>query len=77
MRGERVRTYRSETIRAETALAWPSTKVLDVPGLPKGFLPLYAGQAAAFVTPGDPVVVHGGPSVEELIVPFVKVSRTS
>lgn len=77
MRGERVRTYRSETIRADTALAWPDTKVLDVPGLPAGFLPLYAGHAMAFGTPGDPLVVHGGPSVEELIVPFVKVSRTS
>ncbi|MCP5271835.1 MAG: BREX-3 system phosphatase PglZ [Burkholderiaceae bacterium] len=77
MRGERVRTYRSETIRADTALAWPETKVLDVPGLPAGFLPLYAGHGIAFGTPGDPLVVHGGPSVEELIVPFVKVSRTS
>jgi hypothetical protein len=77
MRGERVRTYRSETMRSETAKAWPGTTVLDVPGLPHGFLPLYAGPGAAFVTPNDPVVVHGGPSVEELVVPFVRVSRTS
>lgn len=75
-RGERVRTYRSEAVRTETAKAWPTTAVLDVPGLPTGFLPLYAGQAAAFVTAADPVVVHGGPSVEELIVPFVRVSST-
>jgi hypothetical protein len=39
-------------------------------------MPLYAGQAAAFVTAGDPVVVHGGPSLEELIVPFVRLSST-
>lgn len=75
-RGERVRTYRGEAVRAETVLSWPATVVLDVPGLPVGFMPLYAGQAAAFVTAGDPVVVHGGPSVEELIVPFVRVSST-
>lgn len=75
-RGERVRTYRSEAVRAETAQTWPATVVLDVPGLPTGFMPLYAGQASAFVTVGEPVVVHGGPSVEELIVPFVRVSST-
>lgn len=75
-RGERVRTYRSEGVRSETALAWPATAVLDVPGLPAGFLPLYAGSAAAFVGNGDPVVVHGGPSVEELIVPFVRIGST-
>lgn len=75
-RGERVRTYRSEAVRAETAQMWPETVVLDVPGLPTGFMPLYAGQASAFVTAGEPVVVHGGPSVEELIVPFVRVSST-
>jgi len=75
-RGERVRTYRSETVRSETAQAWPTTGVLDVPGLPVGCLPLYAGHGSAFVAPGDLVVVHGGPSVEELIVPFVRVSGT-
>jgi hypothetical protein len=76
VRGERVRTYRSESVRSETVHAWPGTLVLDVPGLPAGFSPLYAGQASAFVATDEPVVVHGGPSVEELIVPFVKVSRT-
>jgi hypothetical protein len=74
LRGERVRIYRSEALIAETAAANPKTFRLDVAGLPAGFMPLFAGGRGAFVPKDDQVVVHGGVSVEELIVPFVKVS---
>ncbi|WP_394474860.1 BREX-3 system phosphatase PglZ [Ralstonia mannitolilytica] len=74
LRGERVRTYRSEALIAETAVANPETFRLDVAGLPANFMPLFAGGRGAFVPKDDQVVVHGGVSVEELIVPFVKVS---
>jgi hypothetical protein len=36
-------------------------------------MPLFASGRTAFVADGDQVVVHGGISVEELIVPFVRV----
>jgi hypothetical protein len=74
LRGERVRTYRSEAVIAETAAANPETFRLAVAGLPANFMPLFAGGRGAFVPKDDQVVVHGGVSVEELIVPFVKVS---
>ncbi len=74
LRGERVRTYRSEAVIAETAAANPETFRLAVAGLPANFMPLFAGARGAFVPKDDQVVVHGGVSVEELIVPFVKVS---
>lgn len=73
-RGERVRVYRSESLLADSAAAYPSTVRLDIAGLPANFMPLFAGGRTAFVPEGDQVVVHGGVSVEELIVPFVKVS---
>ena len=73
-RGERVRVYRSEPLLADSAAAYPSTVRLDIAGLPANFMPLFAGGRTAFVPEGDQVVVHGGVSVEELIVPFVKVS---
>ena len=73
-RGERVRVYRSESLLADSAAAYPSTMRLDIAGLPANFMPLFAGGRTAFVPEGDEVVVHGGVSVEELIVPFVKVS---
>lgn len=74
LRGERVRTYRSDVLIAETAAANPDTFRLDVAGLPANFMPLFAGGRGAFVPKGEQVVVHGGMSLEELIVPFVKVS---
>ena len=76
-RGERVRVYRSETLRAESAAAYPGTLALDIAGLPANFKPLFAEGRTAFVPAGDQVVVHGGVSVEELIVPFVKISNAS
>lgn len=73
LRGERVRTYRSEALIEETAAATAETFRLDVAGLPRTFMPLFAGGRGAFVPKDHQVVVHGGISVEELIVPFVKV----
>ena len=76
MRGERVRTYRSETLVAESAAAHPNTFRLDISGLPTNFMALFTGGRTAFLPQGEPAVVHGGISVEELLVPFVKVTRT-
>ena len=77
LRGERVRTYRSEVLAAESAAANPNTYRLDVAGLPVNFMTLFAGGRAAFMQQGEPAVVHGGISVEELLVPFVKISYVS
>ena len=77
LRGERVRTYRSETLAAESAAANQNTYRLDVAGLPANFMTLFAGGRAAFMQQGEPAVVHGGISVEELLVPFVKISYVS
>lgn len=73
LRGERVRTYRSEPLAASVppeidAFRFNST------GLPLDFLPVYAGTRGAFVPKGDQIVAHGGISVEELIVPFIKIN---
>ena len=74
MRGERVRLYRSEALRAETLAATKDIYSLDIAGLPANLLPVFAEGQGAFVTVGERTVVHGGPSTEELFVPFVKVS---
>jgi len=75
IRGERVRTYRSAVLLEESAAAYPGSVNMQLPGLPPDFLPLFAGPRSAFVTKGEQLVVHGGISVEELIVPFVKVKQ--
>jgi hypothetical protein len=74
LRGERVRTYRTETLAAESAATNANTYRLDIPGLPANFLPLFSEGRTAFVPQGEQVVAHGGISVEELIVPFLKIS---
>ena len=76
-RGERVRIYGSEALIAEALAASPQSYRLDIRGLPSGYIPLFASGRDAFVSAGRRVVVHGGASVEELIVPFVKVSHLS
>ena len=73
LRGERVRTYRSEALVASVPENIDAFR-FDLAGLPPDFLPLYAGTRGAFVRKGDQIVAHGGISVEELIVPFVKIS---
>lgn len=70
--GERVRTYRSEALAASVPLGIDAFR-FDSPGLPSDFLPLYAAKRGAFVPKGEQIVAHGGISVEELIVPFVKI----
>lgn len=73
LRGERVRTYRSETLAASVPSEIDAFR-FDSPGLPPDFLPVYAGTRGAFVPKGDQIVAHGGISVEELIVPFIKIN---
>ena len=72
-RGERVRTYRSDALAESVPEGFDAFR-FDLAGLSPDFLPLYTGTRGAFVPKGDQIVAHGGISVEELIVPFVKVS---
>ena len=74
-RGERVRIYPTDLLRQQSAEQIPGTIALPSPALPQDFLPLFASGRTAFVTQGEPLVAHGGISVEELIVPFVEVNQ--
>lgn len=73
LRGERVRTYRSEPLAASVPPEIDAFR-FNSSGLPPDFLPIYAGTRGAFVPKGDQIVAHGGISVEELIVPFIKIN---
>jgi hypothetical protein len=77
IRGERVRTYRSESLAAESAVSNPNSYRLEISGLPSNFLTLFAGGRTAFIPQGEQTVVHGGLSLEELLVPFIKVSKAT
>lgn len=73
-RGERVRVYRHEELLRESKAAISGSVDLQISGLPTDFYPLFAGKRTAFATPGERLVVHGGCSIEEVIVPFIKVT---
>ena len=75
LRGERVRVYADPTLRARVqahfpkAIAWPST------GLPADYLPLLAPGRSAFGQKGERIVGHGGVTLEEVVVPFIRIER--
>lgn len=71
--GERVRFYASQQLRDATrasGIAW------QPPGLPLEMSSLlFATGRTAFIHGEPPAVVHGGLSLDEMIVPLVRVSR--
>lgn len=71
-RGERVRIYPDQRLRDEMVstvggIAWPGG------GLPEDVHVMLAQYGQAFVPNGQLVISHGGISIEEVIVPFVRV----
>ena len=81
LKGERVRTYRSEALAASVPSDIDAFR-FDSPGLPPDFLPLYAATRGAFVPKGDQIVAHGGicvirgnaPTYSDLMRPPVPIS---
>lgn len=74
-RGERVRIYDSDALREKAASSIPGARIFQPGGVPECYKPLFAPEGSAFVNGGKHVVVHGGTSIEEVIVPFVRISR--
>ncbi len=73
--GQRMRIYGSKELRAaasanlNSALEWPPS------GLPNNMYPLLAANRTAFTKDGEIIMTHGGANIEEVIVPFIQVSR--
>jgi hypothetical protein len=74
-RGERTRVYETETLRdsisygCDEAIAWPQI------GLPSNYWPTVMKGRKAFVAENEKIVGHGGISLEEVIVPYITISR--
>jgi len=73
VRGERVRIYEKEALRNRVASSFAQAVEWKPLGLPEDFLPLLAAERQAFVPNGQRTVAHGGITVEETVVPFVRV----
>lgn len=74
-KGERFRSYQGPEFLAE---ALEKTKSIEWPvkyGLPDNVRVLLAQDQSAYVAQGKELVSHGGISIEEVIVPFVRVGK--
>jgi len=75
LRGERARIYPDSLLRDRVKAEYPEALVWPSVGLPEDCYPLLAADRKAFVRDGERIVSHGGISIEELIVPLVRVER--
>jgi len=73
-RGQRVRVFESQTLRAQVDQRYPEAISWTSRGLPPGYETLFAPSRGAFISEGKKTVTHGGISVEEVIVPFIHVT---
>jgi hypothetical protein len=73
VRGERARIYSDAVLRASVASKFPTAISWKPLGLPGDFLPLLSAGRSAFVQEGHRTVAHGGVTLEEAIVPFIRV----
>ncbi len=72
-RGERVRVYSDDVLRSQVADKFPESISWPRLGLPEDYFPLFAPDRKAFIPEGKQTVAHGGPAIEEVIVPFVRI----
>jgi hypothetical protein len=74
-RGERAHVFNNELTRAKFAQEYEGTIEWPQTGLPDDWRALLAPGRGAFVPVGQHTVGHGGIAMEEVIVPFVKITR--
>ena len=75
VRGERVRIYPDEGLRSRVQQQFPNAIAWPTIGLPEDCLALLAPARAAFVREGERIVGHGGASLEEVVVPWIRIER--
>jgi hypothetical protein len=74
-KGKRARVYDRPEFREEVAAKFQDSIRWPGQGLPPGRHVLLAGDLKAFTNDGDEIVAHGGIALEEVMVPFVAVTR--
>lgn len=75
VRGERVRVYPDELLRASVLKEFPEAIEWPAIGLPDDYFALLAPYRKAFIRKDEIIVSHGGISIEELIVPLVQIEQ--
>ncbi|WPB80941.1 BREX-3 system phosphatase PglZ [Archangium violaceum] len=73
-RGERAHIFRNKDFRDNTAPLYPNAIEWPQIGLPQDYFPLIAPYGACFMPEGKEAVSHGGIALEEVMVPFVRIT---
>jgi hypothetical protein len=73
LRGERARIFNDASLRARVHERFPDAIDWPPVGLPNDYLALLAPQRAAFVRESEKLVGHGGITVEEVMVPLIRI----
>lgn len=77
-RGKRARIYSDRLAALRVQNAFPDTVLWDNDGLlPEQLSVLMPAKREAFAPAGEVVVTHGGISIDEVIVPFIQISKES
>lgn len=74
-KGQRVRVYDRSEFLEEVATKFPESLRWSNHGLPPARHVLLAGDLKAFTHEGDEIVSHGGIALEEVLVPFVTITK--
>ena len=74
-RGERVRIYKSMDLLETVKNKFSWSDYWKPVGLPRDYLPLIAKENNAFLPNNKQAISHGGISMQETIVPFIKIAR--
>jgi len=74
--GERCRIYSDPALNKTCLATFPETLVWDHPGLPDNLSTLLAPQGKAFAHKDATLLCHGGPSLEEVCVPFLRLKSS-
>lgn len=74
-RGERVHVFSDALLRSKVAEKHPGSLEWPIIGLPDDYLALIAPPLRAFVGERQRTVAHGGICIEEVVVPFVIISK--
>lgn len=74
-RGERVHLFSHELSRANIQKDYPDSIAWPPIALPEDCFPLVPAGLGAFIPEGHSTVSHGGISLEEVIVPFIRITE--
>ena len=73
-KGQRVQVFSSKVLRDQVAAEW-GTPWPHLSGLPTDYVPLLAPAHTAYTTRNQKLLSHGGVSMEELVVPMIRIAR--